>query len=156
MHLPLHGIKSIPTKYLQHCKRLLRRFKNFLTLLRVLNRNKPYNIKSQLRLLWRLPHKITVFHHFTTFPDISYIHTYIHTYIHQKEIIKNNLPCNFLVYPWHQHNPKENVDQRKTNLGWCCHLHHQPLSQGFLLELSNCHSLDLSNLTLPLLPLNTL
>ena len=36
------------------------------------------------------------------------------------------------------------------------HLHHQPLSQDFLQELFSCHSLDLSDLTLSLLPLNKL
>ena len=46
------------------------------------------------------------------------------TYIHKKEIIKYNLPSNFLF----QHNLEENVDQRKANLGWFCHLHYQPLS----------------------------
>ena len=56
----------------------------------------------------------------------------------------------------YQYNLKENVDQRKINLVWCCHLHHQPHSQGFLQELSNRHSLDLSNLTLLLLLLNKL
>ena len=62
----------------------------------------------------------------------------------------------YCIYPQHQHNLKENIDRRKTKLGWCCHLHHQPLSQDFLLELSSCHNLDLPNLTLSLLPLNKL
>ena len=60
------------------------------------------------------------------------------------------------IHPQHQHNLKENLDQKKKSLGRCCHLHHQPLSQIFLLDLSSCHSLELSNLTLSLLPLNKL
>ena len=58
----------------------------------------------------------------------------------------------YSISPQHHHNLNKNVDQRKTKLGWCCHLHHQPHSQAFLLKLSSCR--DLSNLTLPLLPLN--
>ena len=89
----------------------------------------------------------------------TYIHRYIHTYIYQKKYIYIYIifhATSYSIYPRHQHNLKENVDQRKTNLGWCCHLQHQPLSQAILLELSSCHSLDLPNLTLLLLPLNKL
>ena len=58
----------------------------------------------------------------------------------------------YSISPQHHHTLNENVDQRKTKLGWCYHLHHQPHSQAFLIKVSSC--LDLSNLTLPLLPLN--
>ena len=80
-----------------------------------------------------------------------YKHTSIHPYIHiskrnNKTKIFQATSCS--IYPRHQHNLKENVDQRKTNLGWCCHLHHQPLSQAILQELPGSHSLYLSNLTL--------
>ena len=34
------------------------------------------------------------------------------------------------IYPRHQHNLKENVDQTKANHEWCYHLHHQPLSRA--------------------------
>ena len=71
--------------------------------------------------------------------------------MNQIEIIKYNLPSNFLFYLSSTPTYPHRKCRYEENKSWMIL---PPPPSASLLELSSCHSVDLSNLTLPFLPLN--